>query len=387
LRLQRTNEDSTGTSILVLGFRDPTADADRSTADLASGIRSAIEHEFWPAIAMKRLTTWVMGDAGRPLVSGKEFKVTRPFLECYQRGAASVEALIDPGDVVTREIEIEIPARRDRQWPATKGRVRLTVRLCGDQDDLSLVGQVALFRSPGMVVRHLDQRALVKAGRPFHAMVACGTARSPEDSLPSDLAIERFLRAAEPPGHDKWDVTETLKGDYERGYKTALDQLHTRIKDALKSIVLESPKQGKRGPERLRKKFPIGSKGGDAAGGVAGGGAPSAFRFGDVSAHFEAGRWRFRGEVRPASPMASWACEIQLAEIGEDGGKISEVEIETVSISGAGGGTVEILGGNAVVRTSESSLTFEGESVIGSSGRRALSLEIRSRTEGARAGQ
>lgn len=382
LHLQRTNEDSTGTSILVLGFRDPTADEERSPAHLAQGIRAAVEHEFWPAIAMQRLTAWVAGDGAAPRVSGKAFKIARPLIECYQRRNDSVDALIDAGDVVTRDIEIEIPARRDNTIKMTKGHVRMAVRLAGELDDPSLIGQVALFRSPGMVVRYLDHHALVKSGRPFHAMVACGAARSATEVLPSDHAIEAFLRAAEPPGHDKWDVTETLKGDYERGYKKALDQLHTRIKEALKSIVLESPTQGKRGPERLRKKFPIGSK--NSIGGI-GGGAKAAFRFDGVSAHFEGGRWQFRGGVRPIKAMPSWVCEIRIWEIGEDGGKVSSVNIDTLSISG--GGTFEISGDHVVIRTSDPLLSFEGGSALGSSGRRALALEVNGRTEVLRADQ
>jgi hypothetical protein len=382
LHLQRTNEDSTGTSILVLGFRDPTADEDRSPVELAQGIRSAVELEFWPAIAMRKLTTWVAGDGAAPLISGKTFKAARPLIECAQRGESSVEALIDAGDVVTREFEIEIPARRDGTIKATKGHVRMAVRLAGELDDPTLVGQVALFRSPGMVVRYLDQRALVKSSRPFHALVACGTARSTSETLPSDQAIERFLRAAEPPGHDKWDVTETLKGDYERGYKKALDQLHTRIKDTLKSVVMESPAQGKRGPERLRRKFPIGSKSGVGGGG---GAAKPAFRFDGVTAHFEAGRWWFRGEVRPVRPMPSWVCELRIAEVGEDGGKVSAVDVETLSISG--GGTFQISGDHVVIRTSDPLLSFQGGSALGSSGKRALALEVNGRTEVPRADQ
>jgi hypothetical protein len=398
LGLQRHDAERTGTSILVLGFRDPAADAERTPAELAEGIRGAIEREFWPAIAMRRLSTWVAAGGGG-LLSEREFKLARPFFDCYRRsclgpaaserahageafGDLSNEALIDAGDVVYRDLEVEIPARRDDAMPATKGHVRLAVRLCGEHEGSELMGHVAMFRSPGMVVRYMDQRGLVKSSRPFHALVACGTARAPEAILDSDRAIERFLRAAEPPGHDRWDVTETLKNDYERGYKKALDQLSSKVIETLKLLLLDSPTQGKRGPERLRKKFPLGIKG---SGG--GGGARSAFRFSDVQARFEAGRWWFRGEVRPVSKLPSWACEIRLAEIGEDGGKVGEVAVESMT---ADAGSVEVVLGNALIRTEAPALQFEGTSALGppaSSGRRALTLEIHSRSEGARVGK
>lgn len=379
LHLERHNAELTGTSILVLAFRDPTADAERTPADLAAGIRSAIEREFWPAIAMRRLSTWVAGGSpGGGMFSEKDFKIARPLVECYRFSGPAAEVLLEPGDVVHREIEVELPARRDGEGKATKGHLRLGVRLCADHESPELVGQVAMFRSPGMVVRYLDQRSLVKASRPFHALVACGEARAPGEVLESDRAIERFLRAAEPPGHDKWDVTETLKSDYERGYKKALDQLNTRVIEALKSLLLDAPAHGKRGPQRLRRKFPLGLAGG-------GGGSKSAFRFGAVTAHFEAGRWWFRGELRPASRVPSWSCEIRLAEIGEDGTKLGEVAVEALTAAGAA--SVEIVQGNARVRTAAPLLVFEGQSALGSSGRRALTLEIQGRAEGDHVGQ
>lgn len=373
LRIERTNLEATGTSIQVLGFRDPTADADRTPSELAGEIRGAIEREFWPALAMSRLSTWVMARGEGGLLSEKELKIARPLVECYRRANAGGEGLHEPGDVVSREIEVEIPARRDGTIKATKGHIRLGVRLCAEHESQELMGQVAMFRSPGMVVRYLDQRALAKSSRPFYALVACGGARAPREALAGDLAIERFLRAAEPPGHDKWDVTEALKSDYERGYRKALDQLQARVLEALKSLMLDAPAQGKRGPERLRRKFPLGLKGGGA------GSAKSAFRFGDVTARFEAGRWRFQGTIHPASPTPAWACEIRLAEIGEDGSKVGEVAVET--LNGGSEGTTEIVDGKATIRTTAPLLRFEGQSVPGSSGKRALSLEIQGRTE------
>lgn len=368
LRLERTNLEASGTSIQVLGFRDPTADADRAPAELASEIRGAIEREFWPALAMNRLSTWVAVGGSGTLVSEKELRLARPLVECYRYVATGSETLQEPGDIVSRELELEIPGRRDGTAKATKGHVRLAVRLCAEHENQELVGQVALFRSPGMVVRYLDQRALVKSSRPFHALVACGGARAPRASLASDLAIERFLRAAEPPGHDKWDVTETLKSDYERGYRKALDQLQGRVLEALKSVMLDAPAHGKRGPERLRRKFPLGLKGGAA------GGSRSAFRFGEITARFEAGRWRFQGTIHPATPVAAWACELRLAEIGEDGSEVEAIAVESLTAGAAG--EVEIRDGKGLIRTTAPLLIFEGQSAAGSSGGRALSLVI-----------
>jgi hypothetical protein len=370
LGLARVNADTTGTSILILAFRDPTADAEPSPAELAAGIRGALEKEFWPAVAMRRLSAWVASGQSGGIVAERELKLARPFIEAY-RSTSEAKALASPGEVVCRDLPVEVPARRDGSAPAVTGRVRLAVRLCGEHEHSELMGKVALFRSPGMVVRYLDQRALVRSSRPFHAMVACGGARAPGDPEPADAAVERFLRAAEPPGHDKWDVTETLKADYKSGYKKALDQLNARIVEALKSIMLDTPAQGRRGPERLRKKFPLGAKGG-------GGGSESAFRFGNIAAHYEAGRWRFRGEIWPARPLPAWSCELSLSELGEDGGKLGELAVAELTTREAS--VIELRGGVGHVRTQAVLLAFEGQSASGNACR-ALGLEIKGRFE------
>ena len=377
LHLGRTDPDSTGTSILVVGFRDPTADGERSIGEIETAIRDAIEREFWPATVMphRPLVTWVMAGGEGKRVLARDFTLAAPFVECYRQRESQTPALVSVGDVVVKDIEIDVPARRDKTIGAVKGHVRLCVRLSDDRH--ALTGHVAMFRGPGMVVKYLDRRGLSIAARPFHAVVACGNARVPENPLASDIAVERFLRAAEPPGHDKWETSAALKAEYERGYAKAIDLLNKRIDDALKALVIEQPRNGQQGPDRLRRRFPLGQKGG-------GGGSPSAFRFSRVSAHYERGRWSFRGEVRPAIAMDAWECEIRLAEIGEDGGEVANVEIGTLDVSEA---SVELLDGRAVIKTAAPMIEFAGRSTTGSSGLRAITLEIRSRTEAARADQ
>jgi hypothetical protein len=267
LHLGRTNRDSAGTSILVLGFRDPAAERERSTDELAQDIRHAIEREFWPATVMpgRRLVTWVASNGQGRTITRKDFHATAPFVQCYEGRASVLKMLSDPGDVVTQDISIEVPARRDGSTRATKGIVSLCVRLAREQEPRELLGRLAMFRGPGMVIRYKDHSSLATSARPFHAIAACGTARNPGAPTPADDAVERFLRAAEPPGHDRWESTATLKAEYERGYAKALEQFDKQVSAALKAIVVAQPKHGQRGPERLRRRFPIGVTGGGGA--------------------------------------------------------------------------------------------------------------------------
>ena len=221
-RLHLPRNPATGTSLLIVGFRDPTADSDASVEELAADTRKATARHFWPAITMPRypLVVWVATAEGGTNIGRKALDALpsiRPFVECYAQRDSERETLDEPGDVVVREIPLELPGRRDG-GAAVRGHVRLCVRLADEKGPGDLMGRVAWFRKPGMVVRYWDRRSLALGVRPFHAVLACGEARDPESPTVHDRDIERFLRAAEPPGHDDWDTTAALKSEYKRGY-------------------------------------------------------------------------------------------------------------------------------------------------------------------------
>ncbi len=351
--LHIARSDYHGTSIAILGFRDPTAEVERSVEDLARDIRAAVEREFWPALVLpgSPLTAWVAAGTLAGVILPRHFTLARPFADAYRQRDSDRVLLEHAGDVVVREIAVEIPARRDGA-SAVRAKVRLCVRLLEEGQTHALAGHIAWFRGPGMVVRYTDRRSLALGARPFHAVVACGDARHPEAPNDEDRALERFLRAAEPPGHDAWDSTPSLKAEYKPGYAKALELLRRRVDEELKAIVVAQPRQGKQGPDRLRKRFPLGQRGG-------GGSAPSAFKFRDVSAHLEAGRWRFTAKIRPAIAAARWTCSLRIAEVGEDGSKVRDLAIEHLDVSS---GTPVIVDGVASVTAETPALEVKGSS-------------------------
>src|SRR5690606_5645898 len=158
----------------------------------------------------------------------------------------------------------EIPAQRANVFesprPATKGTVRLIVRLAHPQEDGQHLNHVAMFRGAGMVVKYLD-RSRFALGRPYHAVLACGLGREPDAPTDEDSAIEAFLRAAEPPGHDEWISTPALKEGWHQGYAKALTQLDNRINETLRELLAPALEHGSAGPDLLRKRFPFGAKG------------------------------------------------------------------------------------------------------------------------------
>ena len=115
---------------------------------------------------------------GTPVNPAENAEVS-PFVQCYRSRRSTRESLEEPGDVVCRDIELDLPARRDGA-PAAVAKVRLVVRLADEKAAGPLVSHVALFRGAGMVVKYWDRSALSAQGSPFHAVLACGEARDPD---------------------------------------------------------------------------------------------------------------------------------------------------------------------------------------------------------------
>jgi len=208
------------------------------------------------------------------------------------------------------------------------------VRLAAEGRRDGLLNHVALFRGPGMVVRYWDRSSLTIGMRPFHAIVVCGLARNPRHPTAEDGQLERFLRTAEPPGHDDWLATARLKQTYQRGYAKALKTLKDRVSAELRKLLVSQPSQGERGPERLQRRFPIGNRGSRTS-------EPSPFRFSGLSAHYADGCWHVQGQIEPIVGGTPWHARLTLAELGDDGHPIEPVAIAALELSTAAGASGE----------------------------------------------
>ena len=70
---------------------------------------------------------------------------------------------------------------------------------------------------------------------------------------------EAFLRASEPPEHDRWDRTEELSATYARGALKRISDFRGAMDSALRGIVAQRSTPGGRGPEILRGLLRLGS--------------------------------------------------------------------------------------------------------------------------------
>jgi hypothetical protein len=319
--------DRSGTSIVIVGFREPAEEDRASLREIAEDISAAASKWFWPSLIAEEpslevdVTIQENDDVTFDRrVDAEEHDAVRPFIEAHR--AWRQENVIDepahPGDVAAVPVPVGLPAERERRGhsdprDAERAEAALVARLAsGEEADKSdLTNHVAYFRGARMVVRYRRLERLAVSAQDYHAALVCGTAK---ERYESDKALERFLRAAEPPEHDTWDSTANLKKAYQRGYKTALNEMNAAVRSRLKRLVTEKTTTGKQGPDLFRRKFPIGNTGG-------GGGSERSFvDLQRLTAYVEKdGKMHFEGRLRARSRSPEvWEAKLDVRIAEED---------------------------------------------------------------------
>lgn len=270
LLVQRTPEtvpeeigeaEMSGTSILIVGFRDPDTEGLPNTAALAEKVASKMAENFWPAMMRDRLKVWVeryVNDERRPSIR-KEVDPTDyvPALcDAWNRyvSGETEPRLREPGDVASRSITLEVPATKaDGSAESHHERVRaecvLLVRLDDSDDEPELLNQVGYVRGRGMIVKYVRKRGLPLGARPFQATLLAGTLVGESEE---QVAAEQFLRYAEPPAHDDWKYNQAVGDRYQSGGSARLQEMEQRLNEALRDLVRPLVPQGETGPSVLR---------------------------------------------------------------------------------------------------------------------------------------
>lgn len=231
--------DEPGTSILVVGAYD-CADADAGLDAMHENVVSALADGFWAALTGSR--------------------TTRPFLEasvCSLRNGELVEQRVDPsarhpalvaalqayldgetvdeptpdGRVVAAEVPLDVPS------PALAGarsRLHKALLLVAPASDTEDHGRVVCMRGTRTTVTTRRPRDLGIGAEPFHAVLLAGLATGRGDEAAH--AAEAFLRAAEPPAHDRWGPTGQLGADYPGGTRR-LDDFTRAVDEALRRVL------------------------------------------------------------------------------------------------------------------------------------------------------
>lgn len=358
-RLNVARPDVSGTSAMIIGYEDPTRDERPDLDDLADEfVRAAVKY-FWPAIYRDDLRVSVETPEGHRSAELHEVPEIRPFVDCFEARYDDSETLSHPGDVAGLDIPVKLPPRAD-ETETPDGPIRLAARLASPADDDTYLNRVALFRGSGMVVKYYDQNRIAFGDRNFHAVLACGRARSSDETTDSDREIDRFLRFSEPPAHDEWESTEHLRDQYQRGYRTALDTAFQTVRDGLRHLIANGAHEEQGLSDRVLKRFPI--HGFDRNPQPPQPEEP-AFEIRSRST-FDDDRWIFSGEIEPIQDdFEGWSAEISLTGLGEDGSAFNEIPIGTLEADTADVRS-EIENGHArlVGGPDASDVEFKGES-------------------------
>lgn len=261
LYLERPTADP-GTSFLVVGAHDASGDAG-DLREMHDKLISSLADGFWAAMVggqdagpllEARVTTLRNGQTLIPeqrVDPHEHHPALARALQAYL-DRETVDELTSSDHVARADVPLVVPRLKGEPRGQGKGQEHNAVLLltpAEDGDDKS--NRVVFMRGNRMTVTDHRPRDLPLGTTPFRAVLLAGyaTERGGSDV---DLA-EKFLRASEPPEHNKWDRTEELTSLYERGALTRLKEFRTEIEKAVRGLVSRREVDRSGGPAALRE--------------------------------------------------------------------------------------------------------------------------------------
>ncbi|KLR59926.1 hypothetical protein IMCC26207_110165 [Actinobacteria bacterium IMCC26207] len=247
-----------GTTVVIPWFFEPSEEEPRALLEIASDTASSIRKWFWPSLTEDRLRAEVrvfesgaitMEENVRPDAS------VAAFISAW-KDPASGEHAIEPEETAERSVAITPPKRRSDSGTSVKvGQVKVRVHRTGGSTPTPAADseRVALVRGALMVVEYWRPKGGQYGGDGWVGVLKAGTAHG--DEL-SDDDIEAFLRACEPPAHDKWEKgTNRLQSEYFRGAGKQLEELFNNASHHVNEMCKPTPANAVSGPQRLAKMF------------------------------------------------------------------------------------------------------------------------------------
>jgi hypothetical protein len=318
--------DEFGLSTVIVGFEEPGQDT-RDIESLVASIEKAALESFWPAITRGQVSIQVSYERDhivqtRVTVDPRQhpqFEILADMLVDYDRGSIkNLPRLETAGDTTWRHVDLEVPQRiiqDGMQHGALTGQVTLLVRLLDEDEDIDDIrDRVYRFRKPGMIVRNSGTGSLSVSARPYVAAVLCG--RASGDDQMHDY-VEWFLRAAEPPEHDRWEPdTRAIKESYNTyGVKARLLRFENNLRVTIRDLVSLGEKKGGSLPLELLKYLRFGD--------ATGGGNPR-FLTSTVDARPEGNTWNFVASVNRSAKVEldgkPWCVSVRLKYAVDGGG-------------------------------------------------------------------
>jgi len=261
LHLKRDSPEP-GTSFLIVGAHDASGDAE-TLQDMHDKLVRSLADGFWAAMVggqkadallEARVTTFRNGHVLVPeeLVRPQRYHpaLTRA-LQAYLDDE-TVETLTAGDQVAQAEAPLFVTPLKGQGRYGDKGRRHSAVLLLTPADDNDeRHSRVVFMRGNRMTITEQRPRELPLGTAPFQAVLLAGYATE-RDGEDVEIA-EAFLRASEPPEHDRWDRTEELSSLYERGALARLKEFRAEIDKAVRSLVGRRESGRAQGPSVLRE--------------------------------------------------------------------------------------------------------------------------------------
>ena len=335
--LFRDGSMGSGTSIMIVDFDEPGNDHDRNLVEIATDLQRSVTKWFWPSLAEGSLIVDVsVSDGDQTSFAetiddpGEDWK---PYVKAWQCSEEeSVDTLTTVGDVHCTEVTTHVPKRvKNLTGPAVAGgKSKANLRLTAWNEDYEFSGKVALVRGSGMVIEYKTFPTLSDMGFSVCGVLQAGEAAhgQPEED---NRRLEAFLRAAEPPAHDKWvHTTPRARADYPDLAWTALEGLWAGIKEKVRAVSASIvPVNDKKAPSRLASLLKISKTGGTDPEGVL------TVRSDPKKSKLQDGVWKVFGSVSNsrATDTDTWEMELSL-QLRVDSGKAAWLSVAEAKVGG-----------------------------------------------------
>ncbi|WP_435224043.1 helix-turn-helix transcriptional regulator [Streptomyces sp. Tue6028] len=281
LHLTRDN-DEPGTSFLIVGAHDVASleqggtdsDDEEGNASDGDGIRDirvmhrrlveALGRDFWAAMTgggnrLPLLETSVRTYRNGEIVVEEETvdptdiqpsrsRALRAFYE-----GTTVDRLTEAGQVALRAVPLKLPLFGGRAGTLGTHQGVLLVTEAEDKDGVP--NQVHSLRGNRMTIKKSTVHGLPLGVTQFQAVLLVGHAAG--ESAPFAGEAEDFLRAAEPPEHDRWGQTEELTLRWSHSAHNRISRLTTEVNAAVKDLVVRPKRPGSEESAKLRKKLTV----------------------------------------------------------------------------------------------------------------------------------
>jgi RNA polymerase primary sigma factor len=267
-RLRIDRPEQSGTTVLVVGAHDPSGQID-DPVKMATEISIAAAENFFaalikrgeepPIMSVSVQVVDVLPDGTEKVLHDEVVDpsvLMNPLVDLLHkdRELQTVDELQESGDVVRRTVELRVPKRLEepnKHAPVTHDAVLLVRQASAEEMEHPYINSVVLVRGALMKVKKLKPSGLGAGVRPFFAMVLAGEAAATDTN---DRFAELFLRMAEPPSHESWEVTSDIATFYDpRGVRKMLDDFLRQTLQVLREVVTVPLHETSNGPESLRE--------------------------------------------------------------------------------------------------------------------------------------